>query len=296
MATRTISGTLLPTNNTDADFRAWVQFIEDTLVTTGAWVVTADTGQMTIASATKPGAANTKVGYRIYRMDDAMQATSPVFVRIDYGSGAAATSPGFWVTIGTGSNGSGTITNIRFNGGAVAAPTVSCTGTTTGTFNAYGSADTGRVSLGLFVNATASRIIAFVLERSKDSTGAVTADGLIMAYTTSGSQIDKSQYIVLGSATQPPNEPGLFYALSNSNPSAFGSNVGIGIHTPMKGVAQYPSNNLAIVRSSDFLAEVTITCSIYGVTRTFQHLNSLGVYQALTGAQDNTSRAAIRYD
>src|SRR3970282_1095232 len=104
MATR-LDSTIYPSNATDAEFRAWVQFVEDTLVTTGGWVVTADTGQMTISTATAPGAGNTKVGYRIYRMSDVLQAANPVFVRIDYGSGAASTSPGMWLTIGQGSEG-----------------------------------------------------------------------------------------------------------------------------------------------------------------------------------------------
>src|SRR4051812_37579075 len=103
MSTRTDT-TLQPSNSTDALFRAWVQFIHDTLITTGGWVDPGDSGQMTIASATHPSVANTKVGYRIYRMADSLQGSAPVFIRLDYGSSASANTPGIWITVGQGSD------------------------------------------------------------------------------------------------------------------------------------------------------------------------------------------------
>lgn len=293
MATR-FDNTLQPSNSTDALFRAWCQFIHDTLITTGGWVDPGDTGQFTISTATAPAALNTKVGYRIYRMADGLQGTSPVFMRIDYGSSGAAATPGIWITIGTGSNGSGTITTIRFNGGAVGTPTVSSSANSATASNSYGSASTNRVSIGLFVQTTV-RMLMFTIERSKDAAGADTTDGLIFHYTNITTNINASNYIIMGSSTQPPTESGLHYILSANNPSAFGSDVGIGIPIPISGISKQPGYNITITRSSDFIAETTFTMSLYGNTITYQHMNALQAALA-PNASEASSRVCMRYD
>lgn len=297
MATR-FSNTLLPQNATDADFRAWVQFVEDVLVTTGLWVVTADTGQMVIATAVKPGATTTKVGYRIYRMDDALQATSPVFMRIDYGSSSNTNFAGMWITIGTGSNGAGTITNIRYNGGINASPDVANGGTaSSGTHNSYGSAAANRVVIALFVQSTASRILLFSIERSKDSTGADTGDGLLLSWVPTGTTLAFSKYMLLGAGGQPAAEAGIQYILSAANPSAYGSDVGIGLVIHLKGIAQFPGTQLAVVRANDFAPESQFAMSLYGANRTYQHLYALNAALGQNlGSSDSTARICMRYD
>lgn len=301
MATR-IDTTLLPSNSTNAMFRAWVQFVEDLLVTTGGWVVTGDTGQMTIATATAPGGANTKVGYRVYRMADALQATAPVYLRIDYGSAAAAATPGMWWTIGQGSDGAGAITSVRYNGGASSSPNFANSGNSaTGTYNSYGSAGTGRVQMGLFVGTTSTHGVTVSLERSKDATGADTGDGVILMGTDAqqvASAVGISRWILLGTGAQPPLEKGLFYALSGNNPSAFGSDVGIGIPIPMRGVAQPPGLGYVVTRTSDFVAEAQFSVTIYGASHNFVHLNSMqgSVHVSGNPNADSTSRMCMRYE
>src|SRR5580765_2177935 len=103
MATR-FSTTLKPDVNTDAIFRAWAQFIEDTFVTTGGWLVSTETGNTLPANLAHPTSTNQKKGFRVYKMNDSLQATYPIFIRIDYGSGNNGPNPGIWVTIGTGSD------------------------------------------------------------------------------------------------------------------------------------------------------------------------------------------------
>lgn len=302
MATR-IDTTLQPSNSTDALFRLWIQFIEDTLVTTGGWVVTSDTGQMTIATAVHPTVVNTKVGYRIYRMADSLQATAPVFMRVDYGSSTAANTPGIWLTIGQGSDTTGTITSIRFNGGAVSTPTVSgSNNNAVTTYNSYGSAATGRIAVALFIDSvSAQRPLSFSLERSCGADGTLNADGLILMNTdpsAATSSVATQRYIVLGGGPQPPTEKGILYILSTANPSAFGGDVGIGIPIPMKGVAQPPGLGYVIVRQADFVAEAQFTVTLYGVAHNYVNLNLLGVGNpnGATGVNDTTARPCMRYE
>ena len=287
---------LQPSNSTDALFRAWGLFIHDTFVTTGGWINTSDTGQIDFTTVVKPAGVSTKSGYKIYRMNDTLQATSPVFIRIDFGSASgSANNPGFWLTIGTGSNGTGTITGILFDGGAVATPTVSSNSTSATASNSYGSADTNRISLGLFIQTTA-RALVLNLERSKDVNGDDTGSGLILAWNNNITIINNSRYLILAGGTQPPVQGGLQYILDISNPSAFGSDVGIAIPIPLRGVAQQPGYGIVVVRTNDFVAEASFSMTLYGNTVTYQHLNSIQTGPAVVGGTDPTSKVCIRFD
>ena len=297
MATRT-DVTLQPSNSTDALFRAWSKYIFDLMVTTGGWVQTGDTGQINFATVTAPAAVNTKQGYIVVRMADSLQATSPVFIRIDFGSGqSASASPGIWITIGTGSDGAGNITTKRFDGGAVAAATVSANTNSATASNSYGSADTNRVACGMFVQTTTVRCLTFIIERSKDSAGADTGDGLLFYYNNQAANVNIQRYVALTAAPQPVAEDGLQIILSNNNPSSFSGEVGIALPIPMKGYAQQPGYGMAVVKTSDFSAESTFTVSIYGNSITFQHLNIQTCNIPTTGGSSwGNSRVCIRFD
>lgn len=106
MSTNNYSTVLEHSNN--ATFRAWGSALAAALAAVGL-TQTADTGQINWTTVTRPG-ANTAAGYEIWRFNDTLQATAPIFIKIEYGTGNSTTSPGIWITVGTGSNGSGTIT------------------------------------------------------------------------------------------------------------------------------------------------------------------------------------------
>lgn len=100
---------LAPNNNSDALFRAWGSGIATKIQATGI-VQTADTGQINWTTVLTPNTSNMKRGYEIYRFDDALQATRPVFMRIDYGSSSGgSTIPQIWITVGTATDGAGNI-------------------------------------------------------------------------------------------------------------------------------------------------------------------------------------------
>lgn len=88
---------------TDAAFRTWGSELNTKFAAVGM-VQTADTGQINWTTAVR-AAINTAAGYEIWRL-----SSSNLFFKIEYGSGSAQTNPSFWITVGTGSNGSGTLT------------------------------------------------------------------------------------------------------------------------------------------------------------------------------------------
>lgn len=70
--------TLINTVTTDAAFRTWGLAYNAKLAAAGL-VQTADTGQIDWATVLAATAINTVQGYEIWRFDDALQATVPVF-------------------------------------------------------------------------------------------------------------------------------------------------------------------------------------------------------------------------
>lgn len=71
------------------DLPAWKLIfndLHDNLIEAGL-VQTGDTGQLDIDAVAALPADNTYAGYRMYRFNDALQATSPIFIKIEFGCG-----------------------------------------------------------------------------------------------------------------------------------------------------------------------------------------------------------------
>jgi hypothetical protein len=113
MTTYSTNTQIAQTSN--ATFQAWVNEIYTGLVTQCGITQTGDTGQMAVPCVTAtPGAGNTAVGYYIFRFNDTLQATKPIFFRIDFGSSSAgAADPMMWLTVGTSTDGAGNITGLK---------------------------------------------------------------------------------------------------------------------------------------------------------------------------------------
>jgi hypothetical protein len=181
--------------DTDAHFQLWYNGVITMLFTALGVVQTADTGQIGL-TATRP-ASSTSAGYVIGRFNDPLQSTVPIFFKLEFGSGVANTNPQMWLTVGTGSNGSGTITNG--GGGAVS--------TRCSLMN--GSAATGSgalVSRACYLNTTQAAILwlavayggvtvggstnasygGFVIMRTTDASGNASGTGITILTVNNG--------------------------------------------------------------------------------------------------------------
>ncbi len=111
-------------------------------------VQTSDTGQINWASVTKPSVAWTQSGYEIYRFNDTLQSTKPVFFKLYYGCGPNSAYLSLWLQVGTGTDGAGNLT-----GNVSAGFTISCSNTNDNSArNSYFSGDTNRLCVALFPN------------------------------------------------------------------------------------------------------------------------------------------------
>lgn len=162
-------------HDSDATFREWGSEFSGFLNTIGL-VQTADTGQINWTTVTRP-AANTEAGYEMWRFNDTQQGTSPVFLRFGYGTNANAAGPRIQLTVGTGSNGSGTITGTApFTINNISASSTTETGDTLR--NSYFCLVDGAF-VWQWKNASSTRSFGMV-GRTVDSSGVADADGLMI--------------------------------------------------------------------------------------------------------------------
>lgn len=161
-------------HDSDALFREWVLEMTTKMAACGM-VQHTDTGQIDPATVVRAG-ANADAGFQIWRFNDALQATAPIFMRINYGTSSSASAPRLQVQFGTSTNGTGTL------GG------VTTTLSQTSSFNQVMTTDDLRNSYwthspGIFAmnwKQGAGNTESFIIVgRIMDANGAPTADGAL---------------------------------------------------------------------------------------------------------------------
>lgn len=189
----------------DADFRAFCQGIHNALLGVGCLVQTADTGQINTSTVTRPG-TSTAAGYEIFRFNDALQATAPIFVKIEYGVGAAVDRPALWITTGGSTNGAGTIAGSSGGGGRLGVATTLIAKAAGSFLPAVASGDGGRFSLAFHMEAGSVMSFAMTVyflgvERTRDSTGAYTADGWVTVGVSNNTGGAAASYVAASSSS-----------------------------------------------------------------------------------------------
>lgn len=178
----------------DAGFRSWVGEVEQMLADCGL-VRTADSGQINPATITIPATNNTDAGYSVWRFNDSLQATAPVFIKFFYGRSGTATGTRFGVQVGTGSDGAGSITGVTH-------PPTQNTGNgvpLTSDYQSFAIHREGLAGLAYKLGGAAGSATppqSFIVQRTVNNSGVPTADGVsvlvppaALANTTAGRSI-----------------------------------------------------------------------------------------------------------
>lgn len=162
----------------DALFRTWGLAVKTALTAVGM-VNTSDTGQIDWSTVVRTGAA-TDTGYEIWRFNDALQSTSPIFFKVWYGCGATTSTPRIRIEVGTASNGSGTLSGI--GSGTLYQVSYGASADATARDNWMASDGSGLVA-SFWTNSSVTGCRGlFVIERFRDSSGTALGTGWYMQY------------------------------------------------------------------------------------------------------------------
>lgn len=265
MAYRTSA--LFPSNDTDAHFRAWINEINDSLIAFG-WVRTSDTGQIDFATVTRPTTVNTYQGYAVYRMDDALQSSCAVFMRLDFGTGAGTNNCSIKVQVGIGStDGAGTLTgNV-----STQAVTSTSTGATASAVTARTAGDAGSFRMHFWGNNVLGTGWTLLVERDQSIVGADTALGVnfVMHYNTANTTgLIKSQFLETAGGNGALNTL-VYAALSQQASQSAGGYVGIAPARCELGPLRNPMKTFLLFARTDYTLETTNPVTIYGSSHTY---------------------------
>lgn len=139
------------------------------------------TGDINWSTVLAPTAFNQYRGFEIYALNDSLQTTHPVFMKIEYGASSQSTSSyGLRVTLSKAVDAAGVQSNIFFGPTEILQ---SGNNVTPVTCYATNGANSG---LGIMIAPNTSTNVGMLLiERSRDELGAITGDALYVAYKPS---------------------------------------------------------------------------------------------------------------
>jgi hypothetical protein len=157
-------------------FKKLYKMVSDGLSAIGM-VKTSDTGQVDWDTVTYP-ASESFVNYEVYRFNDSLQSSKPIFFKLYYGWAIGAGHQArMKLDIGTGSNGSGVITGLSTLGLNVLVPTSNPSHYNGGAslFSSDGS------GLGIAIaadNSLPNNKMLLIIDRTRNSDGTPNSDGV----------------------------------------------------------------------------------------------------------------------
>jgi|SRR5882724_2717160 len=286
MATRT--NPLAQTNVSDASFRAWINEIHSGLTGFG-WLQTSDTGQINFVTVTRPTAINTYQGYAVYKMNDSLQATTAVFMRLDFGTGAQTDVPAFKLQVAIGgTDGAGALT-----GQLGTQQTLSGNTANASSVNVRSAGTSSAYRMSFWDTNGGGNGFMFAIERDLDASGTETTSGVcvITQWVQAGSvQFLGSQFIP-ASGSVGTNDATWYALISTAANQTGGGNVGVAPVRVQYGPMRNPMRGVLVCARADFTPETTSLVTIYGAAHTYLFLRP-----ATSGAKSlNTINSDCEY-
>ncbi len=275
-------------NNTNTSFRNWGSNVSAKILAAGM-VKASDTGQIDFTTVQTPAALGTSQGYEIWQFNDTLQATAPVFFKLEYGSGAATADPGTWLTFGSGSNGSGTLTGSL-------STRMSVNGTAAGATTWFFSGSNNRFMMAAMAagaNASSSTILILSFERTVDANGNVTSEGVLVVTKSKTTWGQVGWNTTTGAMTAVEASLGAMGPSVGSGSSGYATAIYPVFHT--KGNFLNPGYNIICAYEANFSAGIPVTFPFYNVSHTYVPLTSAIASTPLTrGAAGST--VLLRFD
>lgn len=263
MTTVVSSGTLSQT--TEAGFRAWGARFSQMLADAGL-VKTADTGQIDWATATLPG-VNTISGYEVWQFTDALQATAPIFFKVEYGTGGNSSSLLVYLTVSTATNGAGNLSS----------PITKTTRTNvcrSGTPSSNTLTSRACFSNGSFWIQFHQGVIAFAIERARGADGTPNSDGFSVYMRDPNSDGNRCalQAVRTPSSSAPPSAH-LNFCLVPTNATLNNASDGVEVqlfpHFALLGHQKLVQTNFLTYLLADITEGSEVPVTMFGTARTY---------------------------
>lgn len=282
------------TNSSDANFRSWGSYLSARFAAVGL-VQTADTGQINWTTVLTPTGASVYMGYEIWRFADTLQATAPVFFKIQYGEGAGVDSPHIKIQFGSGSDGAGNLT------GNLSTTFVAGMPANTGAGLTVGSGSTNRFVFCGGFPAASNVGLGFGFERSVDAAGNPTAEAILWIghKDTGGSPTGVEAAVwstTLGMMGTLETTLGVLFPHGNTSISGAQNMVFPVFHN--KGVFMNPGLNAVGYLTESISPSGTISVYMYGMLHSYYTLPAISFVSgaAFRGVGSGTESIAIRYE
>jgi hypothetical protein len=257
------------TIGTDADLRSWLVALKACFEAIGL-VHVPSTGEIDTTTIVRSATVGVDYGWQMWRFNDSLQATRPVFLRVVYGNSTlAATTLRINVRMGQAHDGVGNLTGATTS----TANNVINVGNVTDFRPLMGSGGDGYVAVCVGTgSAAASAASFFSVERSRSASGAATDAFVCSIWFTGVTTTSGSQVLTLGEDGSPGIVTAAAATLQTNQTMVWSDTVGFSAVYPMLGAPQNPSVGFIVVHTNDFVDDSTIVAPRYGANRTYRHL------------------------
>jgi hypothetical protein len=267
-------------SSTLANFKAWAQPISSWLSTAG-WLQSSDTGQVNWSTIASVPGVNSYV-YEVWEPNDGL---TNFYLKVEYGNNNISNSPAVRLTIGTATNGAGTLTGTVMgpyatqNGSGITPPS------TTIQYPCNFSGAAGRLAVMMWRTAPNQAAQAFAVERSVNAAGAYT--GTHVTLMTAGAENAnvsnmgyQQQTLVFGVGVAPAQSTfntivagGMavraFYPNNTGASGNFNGAVPFDTTAPAVGFYDYPLTSFGWGGTPNYTEGQVFTTTLYGSTRTY---------------------------
>ena len=291
---------VVPISDTNAHFQAWGKSISDALANSG-WIKWADANvgaQINWATVPAPTTNNASAGYEIWSMGDSQQATTPIVLKIEYGSASsgAGTLPQIYTTVGSSANSSGGIP-----GNTIPQTLFTLSGTNTSPQTSYYSGSPSRFNMAWSPSA-ANYSLVLGIERTLDTSGAYSTEGCMMIKADTAGTANRWQVAwtpSTGNVTAWETSWGILMPGAVANSS-------FRMGQPTRYIAAYPCffsagtlmNPCTMVMGyfvNDYTTGTLLPYPVYGANVTYVPLGNLSTYGASVRGGTRTC-LMMRYD
>lgn len=238
-----------------------------------------------------PTTTNQSVGYEIFRFDDVYQPSYPVYLKIEYGSGASAggQQPRIWIQVGTDQNSSGSLQ------GNVSANIIlqSSSSITSGSAPYYFaiSGDKNRIAVASWLNhPSASAASYFSVERTKNTDGSDNTFGVVVSAHFGSTAF---QQVVPFTGSTGPADNKLSAIVSTVAPSHFAGNLPYCLQVPFYGGALNPVRNNIVINTADWNDYNIYKLTAFATQSDYLHLGTQ--YTSIEGMA-TSSRLLMRFE